>query len=222
MPIQRDNHSVDPIWAWAATVDWSALVVDVGIPVAAILVPTLIAVRLARNERERAEEDRRAARVEREKERLAAAEARATERLERYRDRRREAGAGVIVSLARLISIYPSDPSMQSVFADFRGHIGVYRAWVEPEEDHSGDWLALQHAKGTWVWSAAMGEIAAKGGINRTADHELIDIMEPARRWAQDAIDTFSAWLAGDLDQQVLRTQGAEIIAAQKAGHEAD
>jgi|GEM_PF-2439381 len=216
---------MDQIWVWAGTVDWSAVTIDIAIPVLAILVPTFIALSLARAERARAEAvrradltdrevERRAATAARETERRAVAAAREAERRERYRDRRREAGAGVIVALAKLISIHPSDPAMQGELADLRGHLGVYRAWIEPDEDHSGDWLALQHTKGMSLWSSAMETIAAQGEINRIADHELPSIMDPARQWAQDTIETFTAWLAGDLGEDVLRRQGAAILAS--------
>lgn len=50
--------------------------------------------------------------------------------------------------------------------------------------------------------------------MNNIADHELPSIMEPARQWAQDTIDTFTAWLAGDPGGDVLHEQGAEIFAS--------
>lgn len=225
--LRRKNYRVDQIWTWAGTVDWGAVAIDIGIPVAAILVPTFIAIGLAKSERERSEAtrradladregERRAARADREAERKAAAAAREDERHERYRERRREAGEGVIVTLAQLISIHPGGQSMQSVLGDLRGHIGVYRAWVEPG-DHSGDWLGLQHGKGMRLWLAAMGEMDECGGPKLLAPDDLIAVMDRPRRWAQNTIDTFSGWLAGDVSEQVLHAQGAEILAEESA-----
>lgn len=157
---------MEQIWAWAATVDWGAVTIDIAIPVLAILVPTFIALSLARAERERAEAvriadvadraERRAASADREEERRAAAAARQEERRERYRDRRREAAAGGDRGARPTYLDPPVRAGDAGVFADLRGHLGIYRAWVEPDEDHSGDWLALQHTRGMSVWRSAM------------------------------------------------------------------
>ncbi len=61
----------DVIAAWFASGAWWALLVDLLLPFAAILVPTLIAVWLARREREAAEVDRRERNSRERAERLA-------------------------------------------------------------------------------------------------------------------------------------------------------
>lgn len=208
------NRGVDGFWAWWGTVDWGGVVVDVGIPVAAILVPTFIAIGLARAESRRAEDDRRAELADREIERRAALADRQEERREVERERQRKAGEGVIIGLASLISLPPDAPGMRDILAEVRGRIAVYRAWIE-HGDLSGDWLALQHGKGMRLFLSAMESIDALAGSNRIAPHEIEAVMEPPRRWAQDAIDTFSGWLSGHVDDEVLRSQGAEILASQ-------
>ena len=65
------------------------LVIDILIPVASILVPTAIAIRLARSERKSAEESR-------------------------YLERRRQAAEPVVLALAHFVSIDPLREPMQA------------------------------------------------------------------------------------------------------------
>lgn len=89
---------------WLAMIDWGGLIRDVAIPVAAILVSTVIAIRLARNERENA----RASQLE---------------------QRRLEAGSDVIVALVPLASLRATEQPMQERLWELRAPIAVYRAW---------------------------------------------------------------------------------------------
>ncbi len=140
---------------------------DVIIPVAAILVPTMIAVRIARRERlDAAEADRQS--------------------------RRLEAGAGVIVSLSSFVSVSPLRTDMQSQLAALRGQIAVYRAWAAPG-DSSGDWLAIKHSEGMHLWLVALEQINRLGALVVTDEMvEASGALHSPRIWAQSTIETFS------------------------------
>ena len=167
---------------WAAVV---AFVADIALPVLAILVPTIIAIRLFRAERRD----------------VRAADARA---------RRMDAAAGVIMALAPMASIQPNE-RMQEKLWDLRARIAVYRTWIE-DGDLSGDWLALRHREGMHRWAQVMEELSAYGGIYKMIDDELLAILEPSHRWAAETLEMLSAWMHGDIPVTRLRTDGARII----------
>lgn len=175
-------------WKFLGTIDWAGVV----IPVIAILVPTLIAIRLATRERG------------------AAHDARIDARAEAVKERRLRASEGVILGLAHLVSVNPMTSPLQERFGELRGRIAVYRAWIEAG-DLSGDWLALKHKQGFQLLRIAMEEIQSIGG-SRANPEEVDRLLEPPRQWAQSTIDTFSEWLSGDVDIEVLRAEGAELI----------
>lgn len=174
---------MEDVWKFLCQIDWTGVI----IPVFAILIPTIIAIRLARRERSAAREDRIEARADAAKE------------------RRLQASEGVIVGLAHLISVDPTNAPMQERLGELRGRIAVYRAWIEPD-DLSGDWLALQHTQGMRLWSIAMES------ANNISGGQLVNL-GPPRQWAQSTIETFSGWLSGQIDVEVLRAEGAEMLA---------
>lgn len=171
--------------SWAATIDWVALAVDILIPVSAILVPTIIAIALFRAERR-------------------------TARLEATRARRLDAGGQVIVAIAPMASIQPTDPMTERLW-DVRARMSVYRAWIE-SDDVSGDWLALRHREGMHLWAEIMEDIDAAGGVNRFGRLDLENMLIPAHQWAGTTIEMFSAWLAGHVHVSVLIDDGARIM----------
>lgn len=181
---------VGDTWAWLAD-DGLRLIGDVLIPVAAILVPTTIAVRLARRERIASEEGER-------------------------RGRRLQAGAEVISSLAPFISADPLHHDMHAQLARLRGSIAVYRAWTE-KGDFSGDWLSLKHTEGMKEWQSALQEITAPRRRPLTED-EAFAVLDPARRWASDMIESFTGWLSGHTDDEVLKREGAALIEKRDSG----
>lgn len=174
---------MEDVWKFLGEIDWGGVI----IPVFAILVPTIIAIRLAARERSVAREDRIEARAEAAKE------------------RRLRASEGVIVGLAHLISVDPKNAPMQERLGELRGRIAVYRAWIEPD-DLSGDWLALKHTQGMRLWVIAMES-------ENDASRGRTDKLGPPRQWAQSTIETFSGWLSGQIDVEVLRAEGAEMLA---------
>lgn len=171
---------------WLASVDWGQVVVTIAIPVAAIIVPTLIAIRLARAERRDALETRK-------------------------RERSLEAGASVIVALAPLASLFDLASPMQGHLWDLRARIAVYRAWIEPG-NLSGDWLALRHREGMRLWSEAFMSIAQKGGPTAVDYDTLLSVLQPAHEWAASMTELFSGWLSGNVTTETLRADGARIV----------
>ena len=184
---------MDEIWAWAAD-DGLRLLGDIIIPVAAILIPTIIAVRVARDERHRAE--------------AAAVEDRATRAADEQRARALAAGGNVITVLAGFVSMNPRTMDMQGHLAALRGSIAVYRAWI-PTGDISGDWLALKHTQGMRLWAAA---IDAPDASNADGPPIFPVALRTAHLWAQDTIETFSGWLRGDTPEAKLRAEAAELL----------
>lgn len=184
---------VDDFWTWAAD-DGLRVLGDIIIPVAAILIPTTIAVRVARSERERAE--------------LAAVEDRVARAADEQRARALTAGGNVISVLASFVSMNPRTMDMHGHLAALRGSIAVYRAWISMG-DISGDWLALKHTEGLKLWVAAL-----------EAPDVFIDGPSPAfpvalaaaQQWAQDTIETFSGWLRGDTPETQLQSEGGSLL----------
>lgn len=164
--------------------DWLAqdgirLAGDIIIPVAAILIPTVIAARVARRQRSDAADDDR-------------------------KSRRLEAGAHVLRSLARFISVNPQVTDMQGMLAELRGQIAVYRAWITTD-DISGDWLALKHGEGMRAWATALQSLG--NGPPPSSD----SLWDPPRTWAQSTIETFSGWLSGHVSDEVLAEQASQL-----------
>jgi hypothetical protein len=182
---------------WLASVDWGQVAVTIAIPVAAIIVPTLIAIRLARAERRDAFET-----SQRERSEVLATS---------QRERRLEAGASVIVALAPLASLFDLDAPMQGHLWDLRARIAVYRAWIEPG-DLSGDWLALRHREGMRLWSEAFALVVQKGGPAGIGYDSLLGLLQPAHEWAASMTELFSGWLSGNVTTEALRADGARIM----------
>jgi hypothetical protein len=156
---------------------------DIAIPVAAILVPTAIAIWLARSERKSAERSR-------------------------YLERRTTAAEPVILSLAQFISLDPVHEPIQAHLRDLRGRIAVYRTTLDTEDALSGDWLALQHERGMFLWWSAMQAMDSSG------DHSeafISGAFSAGRSWANTTMQTLSGWLAGHIDDDVLKRQGAAL-----------
>jgi hypothetical protein len=161
------------------------IVVDIAIPVLSILVPTIIAIWLARRERLGGDESR-------------------------YLERRRQAAEPVILALAQFVSLDPLNEPLQSQLRDLRGRIAVYRASLRPADVLSGDWLALRHSSGMTMWADAVDLLQESGG-NPQAD--LVNAaVDPGRRWANDTIEMFSSWLAGMTTDIALQHDGAILL----------
>lgn len=175
---------------------------DIIIPVGAIVVSTWIAVKVARQSREDAA---KLARQERED----AAEA-------DRRSRKLDAGGEVLVILAAFISVDALQTDMQVRLGELRGRIAVYSAWVAAE-DLSADWLKLQHSEGMRLWALALSDPRLRGQRELSVD-EMFDIFDAPRTWARDLIDTFSGWLSGHVPDNILRSQGAQILAQRAEG----
>lgn len=181
---------VEHVLVWLGG-DGLRLVGDLLIPVAAILVPTVIAVRLAQRERLVSEEGER-------------------------RSRRLQAGAEVLSSLAPFISADPLRHDMHVQLARLRGSIAVYRAWTE-KGDFSGDWLSLKHTEGMKKWQAALTQMF-EPGRGPLSEDEAFAALDPARRWAADTMESFTGWLSGHIDDAVLKREGAALIETRESG----
>lgn len=182
---------------WLASLNWLAISATVALPSLAILVPTIISIRLFKAARAAALDDQKVARADvREDQKVA---------------RRLDAGGNVILALAPLASLINVNRDMQPMLWDLRARIAVYRAWITPG-DLSGDWLSLRHREGMRLWFQAMDEINSRGGPNRLADEEVLGFLTPAHTWAATTTEMFSGWLSGHIDTSVLSNDGARII----------
>lgn len=167
---------------------------DILIPVASILVPTAIAIWLARAERKRGDESR-------------------------YFERRRQAAEPVVLALAHFVSLDPLAESMQSELRDLRGRIAVYRSSLRASDLLSGDWLALRHADGMRKWATAVDLVQESGG---NPDAELVSqAIEPGHVWANETIELFSSWLAGVATDMDLQQDGARMLERQGSSNSA-
>lgn len=186
-------------------VDVWVVIRDFLIPVLAILVPTLIAVWLARSERRAAEHDRR--------EEAALREAEDRRRFERENEERRlRASADVLTSLAHMVSISGTSEPMQDRLRMLRASIAVYRAAVGKDDTLSPDWLSLNHILLMKLWAGAMEAIDEMGGVNRISVEQAEELMHPPREHANNTLQRFSAWLSGAFSDDDLRNQGAEVL----------
>ncbi|WIE71419.1 hypothetical protein [Curtobacterium sp. MCJR17_020] len=157
---------------------------DIVIPVAAILVPTAIAIWLARSERKSAERSR-------------------------YLERRTAAAEPIILSLAQFISLDPVHEPIQAHLRELRGRIAVYRTTLDTEDALSGDWLALQHERGMLLWWSAMQTM---DGSTDRSEAFILGAFSEGRTWANATMQTLSGWLAGHISDDVLKRQGAALM----------
>lgn len=157
---------------------------DIAIPVAAILVPTVIAIWLARSERKSAERSR-------------------------YLERRTSAAEPVILALAHFISLDPAHEPVQAHLRDLRGRIAVYRTTLALEDALSGDWLALQHEQGMLLWWSGMQAMDSSGDRSEAF---MLGAFSAGRSWANTTMQTLSGWLAGHVSDDVLQRQGAALM----------
>lgn len=183
---------------WIGRLDLGRLIADVAIPVAAIIVPTLIAIRLSRSERLTAEAARR-------EERLSAIE-------DRRIERRLEAGAGVIVALAPLSTMNLHEPVWPYLW-ELRARIAVYRAWIV-SDDRSGDWLGLRHREGMAIWSRTALLLANAGGPNQFTVEGQLELTHRAHEWAHTTTEMFTGYLSGHVPIEHLLVDGARILKA--------
>lgn len=171
---------------WLATVNWAAAVERFILPALAIVISALIAVGLARRERRDALADRK-------------------------KERRLEAGAGVIIAIAPLASFTDLTEPVQRYLWEFRARTAVYRAWIE-KDDRSGDWLALRHREGMRLWSRAVLAVDALGGPSKIGVDDLLAALEPAHQWGAASTEMFTGWLSGHVETEVLLRDGARIM----------
>lgn len=156
--------------------------IDVLIPVAAILIPTLISIGLYRAERREAANDR-------------------------ARERRLEAGAEIARALAPLGTIDGTSEDMRPLLADLRGRITIYRAWTTTD-DIVGDWLALRYKEGMRTWTSTLAAFDPNG----MSYEQVLQAQRPAHDWSASTAEMFTGWLAGHVTTEQIRTDGARIL----------
>lgn len=171
-------------WEWLAA-NWPDVVKEFALPAAAILIPTIIAITLARRERVSASENA-------------------------ARQRKLDAGAQILLALAPLASMQADERNMQQHLWDLRARVAVYRAWISPD-DISGDWLAYRHKEGMLLWVTAMYVIDALGGPSKISDQQLVEFLGPPHRWAAMTSEMLAGWLRGDVVERDLAMDGERI-----------
>lgn len=175
------------------------MVENIIIPVAAILVSSGIAIWLANRERKAAER----ARLQERADALA----------DRAKERRLDAAAGVLTSLATLVSMDPTNELVRDHMRGLRGTIAVYQGWID-KDDRSGDWLGLRHAELMILWMAAMKrwDDLTKTNLHAPSDDEMFATFDPPRQHSQDTISMLVGWLSGHTATDELMKDGARII----------
>ncbi|TFC54569.1 MULTISPECIES: hypothetical protein [unclassified Cryobacterium] len=174
--------------AWFLSVNWWEVTMSVAIPVAAILIPTVIAVRLARNER-------------------------SVSVRSHYLERRHGAARGVIVALSDMISMDPTAEMVEPLLRGLRGSIAVYRASLTADDAVSGHWLVTRQLQGAELWTAAHGRLAFELARRTLSTGDTAQILQPAHMWAHDTMETFSEWLSGQVQDADLQADSARLIA---------
>ncbi|PMC04145.1 hypothetical protein CJ226_09065 [Microbacterium sp. UMB0228] len=160
------------------------LAIDVLIPIAAILVPTLISIGLYRAERKSAAADRAA-------------------------ERRLEAGAEIARAIAPLATFDGTSADMRQIISDLRGRITIYRAWTAPD-DIVGDWLALRFKQLMKVWGDTLGSFDPAG----MSIGQVMDAQSAAHDYSAETAELLTGWLAGHISTETIRQDGANILAA--------
>lgn len=165
---------------------WVEVLIDVAIPVAAILVPTWIAVRLARSERKHAAaaraEDQRGAEAMRESER---------------RDRVLE---DLIAAYGFFISAHPTWDAWKPAMQLLRARVVLLQTL--PTGRTLGEWLAtrFQH-----VGAPAMSHAMSNPYADTPESDEYLQWGRPLSDWAQEEINTVAGWLRGELTDEKIR-----------------
>lgn len=184
-------------WSWLAHVNWWEVVRFAVIPIAAILIPTVIAVRLSRTERLAAERSRYLAT------RLAASE-------------------GVMRSLASMISFDPDNELLRDEKGAFRAHVAIYRTALVGTDLLSGDWLGLKFTEGMQLWENGLLELQHRRGFGPVDEATKFEVLDPPRRWASNTMETLSGWLGGHVSDEVIAAEAAALYASQTSHHRRD
>lgn len=168
--------------------DWWSVIGGTLVPVAAILVSTLIAVNLAKNEREAAEQAR-------------------------HDDAVRASAERVLIALAPLITIDPAVEPWSDLFSVMRARTVVFRTlMLSPDEAIVGEWLSLEATHGTALFGAAVERVQREELHNYIDPKPLHEAFEAPHKWAWDTTETLADWLVGKIDAEALKTRSADIL----------
>lgn len=186
--------------SWLAEVDWLGIFSDVLVPVAAIAISTIVAVRVS------TASARAAVRL--------AAQERQDARASLRRERLLTAASPLFDDLAQLISIDMHSEDMRPVTRSMRAHIATFRAALDPSDSLVFDWISLRHREGLYLWGKALGDspppslgppfhLVAGGDRPATAK---------ARKWAHETLLQIQGWLSGDVHREWFLEDGQRII----------
>lgn len=184
----------DP-WAVLMSIDWAPIVGDVLVPAAAIIVSTLVAVALARQERR----DNRAS---------------------LRRERLLAAATPLFEDFAQLVSLHPLLDLAHAPLQGMRAHIAVFRAALDVDDSLVSDWLALRHREGMQLWRTAIGDSRPP---DTRGDEPIVFVethpsLERAQAWANVSIQQLQGWLSGDVPLEWFRQDGARVLAKYGTG----
>lgn len=178
-------------------VDWAGAVVDVLVPVAAIIVSTLVAVRLASQERR----DNRAS---------------------LRRERLLAAARPLFHDLAPFVSIDARNEPIWPVLRSMRANIAAFRAALgaEGEDALVSDWLGLRHREGMTLWGKALASVpqVASGRETGLIVQPDTPALASAKAWANTTMQQLQGWLSGYVGEDWIREDGARIIVSYGAG----
>lgn len=183
----------------ALAVLWEVLTAAL-IPAAAIVVSTVIAVRLARTERQASEKAR-------EEEREAALnlrdEARRDAALAHEEARRDRVLEELIEVFAFFISAHPTAENWVPMMRLLRARVVVLQTF--PTARVLGEWLASENARGM----AAMQRAMSNPWAEAPDAPEFLEWSAPLAQWANDMINGIASWMRGDITDEQLRTATA-------------
>lgn len=171
--------------------DWIPLAADLIVPALSILVPTGVAIWLARRERQ----DNRAS---------------------LQRERLLSAAAPLFVDLAELIHLDPVRQDFRPALSTMRAHIASFRAALDREDSLASDWLGLRHREGMHLLEAAATPIQGPSGM-RIAQYDEAG-PERVQAWSNTTMQQLQGWISGEVQADWIRSDGARIIAKYGTG----
>jgi len=135
------------------------------------------------------------------------------EKESRYEERLRIASENVLLALAPLVTVNPLAEPVEGMLRELRARIIIYQSMLREGEAFSGDWLALQRRHGMGLFERVMNPPRSDGPprIQIRMDDPLVLFAEP-HDWANSVMQTFSGWLRGDVEDDVLLREGAELL----------
>jgi len=175
---------------WAITGDIAG---GVGIPAAAIIISTYVAVRLARNEREAAA--------------TARLEERAQTAADRLEDRTEDAFVRTLLALATLNTINLRSESIAEPLRELRVGLTLLVTAASEHPEVVGQWFEMERMAGASQSEVSMSRIAQMSENLNSQNEATITLWacEPINEWARDFANNLRIWRRGEMSEPAMR-----------------